>query len=158
MGNKFSPTKAMISLNLAKLGGAEEAVVLQSFGLAKTEQDNLADVMRSILPADHPWFKVAGIEAPENNNGSYLDTYRQRHHILSPGLRNWREDITTDEMEEAKNAVLGYDDSPETARKRRAKAEYRRRNPECWSFTPEFERLQLAAAHDWHWRERLLGQ
>ena len=153
--NKRSPIKAMIQLNLAQVDGAPE--VLRAFGLTEEGQSELADKMRAILPADHPWFAAAGVTPPKNttNSGNFLDVQRANHHILSPGLRNWRDDVTEEEMAEASNAQLGYDDSPKTARQRRAKAESMRRDINKWAFHATFDNYHLVSDHDWRWQARL---
>ena len=147
---------AMIQKNIEKLAEEEglEVSHLQVFSATLEKQEETRDTLCAMLPADHPWFRISGVTPKAGNGaGNFMDVHRAQHHILSPGLRNWREDITEDEMEAAKDAELRYDATEETAATRRAKAEYRRR--QFWSFKATFDQLEPVQDHDWKWRARL---
>lgn len=152
-----SIVKDLIQRNLEKL--EEEGPVPSYMEVFKTTLDRKEELIKalsSVLPSDHPWFKIAGVEPPiAQSTSSFMDVYRERHHILSPGLRRWRDDISEEEMEAAKDAPLKYDASEETAHTRRAKAEYKRRR--FCAFEPTFAQIAPVENHDWKWRARLYG-
>lgn len=138
----------MIQQNLQEVDAEDvsslSAIDALSASMAKAEQDKITALFKLVLPEDHPWFKITG-------NKSAGGQPSNREHILSPGIRHLRNDVTEEQMQAAREIKLDY--SPESGLLRRAKAEAMRRDSTLWPFRPAG--LGSEEEYDWHWKNRL---